>query len=172
MATPSLTTAACQHVRGGSVASTASPARTAVEARPTAAITETNRRVARIFFTNEGRPRAGFIVVKAHVFDVQDVVTDPDSGSDATDDGMASILEGHASNPTYRELMAFIEALDEDEQDDSVPDDWDSLRGEAARQHNDRTAAYLPGISLLADHLEEGLSLLGHSREDFEKGHL
>jgi Protein of unknown function (DUF3775) len=125
-----------------------------------------------------------FIIVKAREFDVQDVVTDPDSGSNATDDGMVSVLEGHANNPTYRELTAFIEALDEDEQielvtllrlgrGDGAPDDWASLRDEAARQHNTRTtAAYLLGIPLLADHLEEGLSLLGHSCEDFERGHL
>lgn len=124
-----------------------------------------------------------FIVVMAREFDVQDVVTDPNSGSNATDDGMVSVLEAHAGDPTRQELSAFINALDEDEQIDLVallrlgrgdggPDDWDSLRSEAARQHNNRTVAYLLGIPLLADHLEEGLSLLGHSCEDFEKGHL
>lgn len=127
--------------------------------------------------------KACFIIVKAREFDVQDIVTDPDSGSNATDDGMVSVLEAHADDPTRQELAAFINALDEDEQIDLVallrlgrgdgtPDDWDSLRGEAARQHNGRTVAYLLGIPLLADHLEEGLSLLGHSCEDFEKGHL
>ena len=124
-----------------------------------------------------------FIIVKAREFDVQDVVTDPNSGSNAADDGMASVLEAHTNDPTRQELSAFIDALDEDEQIDLVTlvrlgrgdgglDDWDSLRTEAARQHNNRTVAYLLGIPLLADHLEEGLSLLGHSCEDFEKGHL
>jgi hypothetical protein len=56
--------------------------------------------------------------------------------------------------------------LNEDEQIDLVAlawlgrgdgtiDDWDELRAEAARAHNKRTAAYLPGMPLLADHLEE-----------------
>jgi len=39
-----------------------------------------------------------FIIVKAREFDVQDVVTDRDSGSNASDDGMASVLEAHADD--------------------------------------------------------------------------
>ena len=35
-----------------------------------------------------------FIIVKAREFDVQDVVTDPDSGSNATDDGVAASVLG------------------------------------------------------------------------------
>ena len=34
-----------------------------------------------------------FIIVKAREFDVQDVVTDPDSGSNAADDKMVVVLE-------------------------------------------------------------------------------
>ncbi|TPV99409.1 MAG: hypothetical protein USCAAHI_01149 [Beijerinckiaceae bacterium] len=43
------------------------------------------------------------------------------------------------------------------------------MRAEAARAHNKRTAAYLLGIPLLADYLEEALSLFC---EDVEIGHL
>jgi hypothetical protein len=42
------------------------------------------------------------------------------------------------------------------------------IREEAARAHNKRTAAYLLGMPLLGDFLEEGLSLLGYSCEEFE----
>ena len=38
---------------------------------------------------------------------------------------------------------------------------------EAARLHNNRTAAYLLGKPMLADHLEEGLSQFGYSCEEF-----
>ena len=124
-----------------------------------------------------------FIIVKAREFDVQDVVTDPDSGSNATDDDMASVLEAHSDDLTQKELVAFINALSEEEQADLVAllwlgrgdgtlEDWDDLRDEAQRQHNNRTAAYLLGEPLLSDHLEEGLSQFGLSCEDFEIGRL
>ena len=124
-----------------------------------------------------------FIIVKAREFDVQDVVTDPDSGSNATDDGVASVLEAHSDDLTQKELVAFINALSEEEQTDLVAllwlgrgdgtmEDWDDLRDEAQRQHNNRTAAYLLGEPLLSDHLEEGLSQFGLTCEDFEIGRL
>jgi Protein of unknown function (DUF3775) len=124
-----------------------------------------------------------FIIVKAREFDAQDVVTDPDSGSDAADDGAASVLEAHSDDLTQKELVAFITALSEEEQADLVAllwlgrgdgtmEDWDDLRDEAQRQHNNRTAAYLLGEPLLSDHLEEGLSQFGFSCEDFEIGRL
>jgi hypothetical protein len=119
-----------------------------------------------------------FFILKAREFDVKDVVTDPDSGSNPSDDAMISVLEDHPDDPTQQELRAFIDALTEDEQVDLVAltwlgrgdgtlDDWDELREEAARLHNNRTAAYLLGKPMLADHLEEGLSQFGHSFEDF-----
>ena len=120
-----------------------------------------------------------FIIVKAREFDAQDVVTDPDSASNATDDKMASVLEAHSDDLTQKEVVAFINALSDEEQADLVAllwlgrgdgtlEDWDDLRDEAQRQHNNRTAAYLLGEPLLSDHLEEGLSQFGLSCEDFE----
>jgi hypothetical protein len=124
-----------------------------------------------------------FIIVKAREFDAQDVVTDPDSGSNADDDGMASVLEAHSDDLTQKELLAFINALSEEEQADLVAllwlgrgdgtlEDWDDLRDEAQRQHSNRTAAYLLGEPLLSDHLEEGLAQFSFSCEDFEIGRL
>ena len=120
-----------------------------------------------------------FIIVKAREFDAQDVVTDPDSGSNATDDNQASVLEAHSDDLTQKELVAFVNALSDEEQaelvallwlgrGDGTMEDWDDLRDEAQRQHNNRTAAYLLGEPLLSDHLEEGLSQFGLSCEDFE----
>jgi uncharacterized protein DUF3775 len=124
-----------------------------------------------------------FIVVKAREFDVKDVVTDPDNASNATDDAMISVLEDHGDDPVAQELRGLIGALNEDEQIDLVAlawlgrgdgtiEDWDEMRAEAARAHNKRTAAYLLGMPLLADHLEEALSLFDRSCDDFEMGHL
>jgi hypothetical protein len=119
-----------------------------------------------------------FFILKARQFDVKDVVTDPDSGSNPTDDAMIAVLEDHPDDPTEQELRSFIDALTEDEQIDLVAltwlgrgdgtiDEWDDLRREAARLHNRRTAAYLLGKPMLADHLEEGLSLFGRSCEGY-----
>ncbi|HTG19375.1 MAG TPA: DUF3775 domain-containing protein [Reyranella sp.] len=119
------------------------------------------------------------IIVKAREFDVQDVVTDPDSGSNPADDRMTPVLEADSDDATFQELRAFINALGEEEQIDLVAlmrlgrgdgtlEDWIDLRGEAQRQHNNRTAAYLLGEPLLADYLEEGLSQFGFSCAEFE----
>lgn len=120
------------------------------------------------------------ILAKARQFDVKDVVTDPDSGSNASDDAMLSVLEDHASDPSRAELSAMIRGLNEDEQIDLVAlawlgrgdgdiDDWQDIRREADRAHNKRTAQYLIGMPLLSDFLEEALSQFGHSAEEFER---
>jgi hypothetical protein len=124
-----------------------------------------------------------FVVVKAREFDAKDIVTTPDDGSNAADDQMISVLEDHRDDPVAAELRGFIGALTEDEQIDLVTlawlgrgdgtvADWTELRAEAARAHNRRTASYLMGMPLLPDHLEEALSQLGLSCEEFERGHL
>jgi len=118
-----------------------------------------------------------YIIVKARQFEAKDVVADPDSGSNPVDDGMVSVLEDQPDDPVYEELTAFIGALDEDEQVDLIAltwlgrgdasmDEWDDLHSEAARARNERTAAYLLGLPLLPEHLEEGLSQFGRSCED------
>ena len=120
------------------------------------------------------------IVTKARQFDVKDVVTDPDSASNASDDAMLSVLEDHGDDPVRTELSAIIRGLNEDEQVDLVAlawlgrgdgdiDDWADLRAEASRAHNKRTAEYLLGTPLLGDLLEEGFVQFGHSLEEFER---
>jgi hypothetical protein len=120
-----------------------------------------------------------FIVMKAREFDVKDAVSDPDSGSNPTDDAMLDVLEDHSDDPTFEELTTFIDGLTEDEQidlvalawlgrDDNTLADWKELRAEASRAHNKRTAAYLLGMPLLPDQLEDALSMLGLSCEEYE----
>jgi hypothetical protein len=140
--------------------------------------------------TNENLPtlsispeKVCFIVVKAREFDAKDVVTDPDDGSNPSDDAMISILEDHGDDPVVQEMNGFINALTEDEQIDLVTltwlgrgdgdiGDWDALRAEAARAHNNRTASYLIGMPLLSDFLEDALAEFGRSCEEFELNHL
>ena len=100
-------------------------------------------------------------------------MTDPGDASNATDDGMVSVLEDHRDDPVVQEIAAVIFAMSEDEQIDLVTlawlgrgdgtlDDWQDLRAEAARAHTKRTAPYLLGMPLLSNHLEDGLSQLGY----------
>ena len=124
-----------------------------------------------------------FVIVKAREFDAKDPVTDPNDGSNPTDDGEAAVLEDHRDDPTVQEIIAFINAMSVDEQvdlvalawlgrDDYTAADWASVREEAAAAHNKRTATYLLGMPLLGDFLEEGLSLLGYSIEEYDAEHL
>ena len=124
-----------------------------------------------------------FIIVKAREFDAKDATTEPDPASNPSDDKGVAVLEMHADDPVVEELMSSIQALSEDEQIDLValawlgrdgtgPDDWPETRREAARAHNARTASYLLGMPMLADFVEEGLSMLGYSCEEFEIGRL
>ena len=118
-----------------------------------------------------------YIIAKAREFDAKDVVTDPDDLSNATDDAMVSVLEDHPDDPVVQEISAAIFGMSEDEQIDLVAlswlgrgdgtlADWDDLRAEAARAHNKRTAAYLLGMPLLSDYLEEALAQFGKSCEE------
>jgi len=123
-----------------------------------------------------------FVILQAREFDVKDAVTEPDAGSNPSDDKMIAVLEDHADDPVVEELTSFISCLTEDEQidlvalawlgrDDNTIEDWPELRAEALRAHRARTthtADYLLGMPLLSDQLEEALSLCGQSCEDFE----
>jgi hypothetical protein len=120
-----------------------------------------------------------FVIIKAREFDAKDGVTIPDPGSNPSDDSDAAILEDHEDDPVVEELTSFINSLSEDEQidlvaltwlgrEDYTADDWDTVREEAASAHNERTAEYLLGTPQVSDFLEEGLSMLGYSCEDFE----
>lgn len=120
-----------------------------------------------------------FLIVKAREFDAKDIVTEPDTGSNPSDDRDIAVLEDHGNDPVVQEIASFINALSIDEQidlvaltwlgrDDYTAEDWAEVREEAARQHNNRTAAYLLGTPTVGDFLEEGLSMLGYSCEEFE----
>ena len=90
-----------------------------------------------------------FVVIKAREFDVKDAVTEPDPGSNPSDDQMAAVLEDHADDPVVEELSSFIGAMSEDEQIDLVAmawlgrgdytaDDWPSVpRGSGARPQSE-----------------------------------
>jgi hypothetical protein len=124
-----------------------------------------------------------YLIVKAREFDVQDVNSDPDSGSNGADDRMVDVLEDHADNPVQQEIQAFIGSMDDDEKADLIAlmqlgrgdgtfEDWEAMRALGLREHGGRVAAYLLGQPLVSDYLEEGLSQFGFSCEEFEIGRL
>jgi hypothetical protein len=124
-----------------------------------------------------------YLIVKAREFDVQDLDSDPESGSNAADDRMIDVLEEHDDNPVIQEIGVFIAELGDEEKADLMAlmqlgrgdgtlEDWEALRDQAYREHVERTGAYLMGEPLLSDYLEEGLSQFGFSCAEFEIGRL
>lgn len=123
-----------------------------------------------------------FIVVKAREFDAKDVLTDPQDGSNPTDDGMIEVLEDHRDDPVVQEIVGAISALNKDEQVDLIAlarlgrgdaslAEWDTLRAEA-REHDSRTARYLLGMPLLPSYLEDGLAAFDLGCGEFQKDRL
>ena len=122
------------------------------------------------------------IIVRAREFDVKDAPTDEDEGSNPADDNFIDILEDNKDDPVFMELKATIDGLDVDDQCDLVAlawtgrgdygaAEWREARALARQEHNNRTAAYLLGMPLLGDYLEEGLAAFDLSCEDFDKKH-
>lgn len=123
--------------------------------------------------------KIGYIIVKAREFDAE-VGVSGTTEAGAGDDEEHTVLEDYAGNPTYDELYAAVEALNEDEQSEVVAltwvgrgdydkEDWAEAMEEARNERVNPTADYLTGIPLLADYLEEGLEALGYSIEDAEE---
>jgi hypothetical protein len=121
--------------------------------------------------------KVGFLIEKAREFDVKEADSDPDSGSNGTDDGMIDVLEDNGHDPVVREITGFINALTEDEQIDLIAlmrlgrgdatiEEWKDLRRETAEARDGRTAGYLLGEPMLGDFLSEGLDEFGISWGD------
>ncbi|HEY1613718.1 MAG TPA: DUF3775 domain-containing protein [Rhizomicrobium sp.] len=115
-----------------------------------------------------------FIIVKARAFDAKEGDSDPDSGSNASDDGMTDVLESKPDDPVHSELVAFIQGLNVDEQISLVAlawlgrgtyelSEWQEALDTARGEHNKRTANYLLGLPMLGDYLEEGLAAFGET---------
>jgi Protein of unknown function (DUF3775) len=125
-----------------------------------------------------------YIIAKAREFDVKDVTTVPDDGSNPSDDHMVEVLEDRpGEDAVLQELHSLIADMSVDEQIDLVTlawlgrgdagvESWQELRNEAARAHNRRTASYLLAMPLLPTYLQDALSELGLSCEDFERENL
>lgn len=123
--------------------------------------------------------KIAFIIVKAREFDAKEADSDPDSGSNPTDDNDRDVLEDKEGDQARRELITAINDLNEDEQNELVAlawlgrgtydiTEWKDAVDAARDAHNKRTAQYLLSLPLLGDYLEEGLEAFGDSIVDMD----
>lgn len=124
------------------------------------------------------------LIVEARRIDVKEADTDPDSGSNAIDDGETDVLtssEGdEGRDATEIEFRGMIDGMNDDERADVIAlvylgrgdfdiEEWDDAVA-LARERNETsggdTASYLLGIPNLGDLLDEGLSAHGDTLED------
>jgi hypothetical protein len=124
-----------------------------------------------------------YIIAKAREFDARDEPVEPDPGSNPVDTGEREVLEDYSDDPTFAELRAAIDNLNDDEVIDVIAlawlgrgdfgrSEWEDARALALQRHRHHSAAYLTGIPTLGDFLEEGLSALGYSCDDEDLGPL
>lgn len=121
-----------------------------------------------------------FVVIEAREFQAQEETPPEDTVSPAEGEAFSSILLADPDDPTFGELVGFIDNLNVDEQAELVALAWigrgDYVAAElaqatkdAADRHTGSTGQYLLGIPLLPDYLESALSQLGYSCEDMER---
>ncbi|MBS0410282.1 MAG: DUF3775 domain-containing protein [Proteobacteria bacterium] len=124
---------------------------------------------------------AFYILMRAREFDEKTPNADPDSGSNAVDDGAADTLEDQADDSVEAELTAAIRGLNDDAQLDLIAltwigrgdftlAEWRQAREAARDIGRARIVRYLREIPLLSDYLDEGLSQMGFSLEDYMAG--
>ncbi len=114
------------------------------------------------------------MIVRLRAVEVKEGPTDPDSGSNAIDDGATDVLVGGTDDQTEREIRDVIAGLNDDERADLLallyvgrgdmePEEW----ADAVRFARDREAAgegaarELLGVPNASDLLSEGLDRLG-----------
>lgn len=123
--------------------------------------------------------KVAHVIIKAREFDAKVGAWDASSADGDADEDPSSILEDLSNDPTAAEIAGFIDALNDDEQVHLVALAWvgrgtfeaeefDEAVETARNEQTGSTAAYLLGLPLLADYLEEGLEKLGFSANDVE----
>ena len=126
--------------------------------------------------------KLAYIIEKAREFDAE-VASDAEeaAGSNAADDDERQILLDTPDNPTAQELRSAIDGLNVDEREELLAlvwlgrgdydaENWSEALQQARQARTATETDDLLGTPLLADYLEEGVSALGLSLEDFERG--
>ncbi len=108
------------------------------------------------------------IILRAREFETLVPETDPDEGSNASDDGAVDEIEDDGDNPTEAELRAIIDDLAEDEQAELIAlamvgrgdfdaAEWADALDEATAETDD-TADWVLDQPTLSTDLEAGLA--------------
>jgi hypothetical protein len=122
------------------------------------------------------------ILLKARQFAVKVPPTDPDSGSNPSDDKSIDALEFGPADDIHHELFSAIGDLNDDEQYDLLAlvmlgrgdftiAEWGDALEAAVGIGRQRTPRYVLGIPLASDYLEEGLSQFDLHIEDYLDRH-
>jgi hypothetical protein len=120
------------------------------------------------------------LILRAKAIDVKEGQTDPDSGSNPTDDGAIDALVATPDDATEEEFREVIGGLNDDERaelialvyigrGDMEPGEWlDAVRLAREREAANvlPTAQWLLGIPNLGDLWDEGLAAMGRSCAD------
>ncbi len=117
-------------------------------------------------------------VLRLRAIEVKEGATDPDSGSNPTDDGATDVLVAGTDDATEQEVRSMIAGLNEDERADLLallyvgrgdmePEEWkEAVRFAREReQAGEGAASELLGSPDAGDLLEEGLERMGVSPE-------
>ena len=121
----------------------------------------------------------GYIATMAREFHAKEEVSIAEEPLSPTSDWAMQILADHIDDPTYNELKSTIDDLEPGQQVQLVAlmwlgrgtfsiDEWEEAVQEAGDQWTKQSSDYLIGTPLLANYLEEGLSLFGYTLEDYE----
>jgi hypothetical protein len=116
------------------------------------------------------------LITKLRGIEGREAVTDPDSGSNPTDDNMVGTLQTSPDDLSALEVRKEIEGLNERQQCELValmwigrgdvePEDWPSIVELARDSREIATASYILGNPLAAEYCAEGLQRIGHNPE-------
>jgi hypothetical protein len=117
-----------------------------------------------------------FLIAKARVFHSKEEVVLPDPVDSPADDWGRQVLADHGDDSVFQEFKSTVDDLEPDQQQALVAlmwlgrgefdaEEWDDALEEARNSWTRDTAEYLIAHPQLADHLLEGLDLLGYSCE-------
>ncbi len=125
---------------------------------------------------------AFYLLLKAREFDAKQEAADPDEGSNPTDDKDVDILEFHDDDAVEEEFAAAVDALNVDQKLDLIAliwigrgdfdlGEWAEARESAREVDAAQTAHYALGMPTVSDYLEDALSQLGYSLNDYLDTH-
>lgn len=126
--------------------------------------------------------KAFYILTKAREFEGKSPSSGLEEGSNPSDDKDVSVLEDNPDDAVEEELRSALDALNEDEQLDVMAltwigrgdfsiEEWNAAREEAQNMTDKHITHYLMETPLFSDYLEEGLGLLGHDLDEYERKH-